>query len=150
MIKQVQKSHKCTLKEGWKGVDHLQHSSNYSNMSVRENTTKILFAIHDVLIFEALIGCLSMMNQSFFVSRTLLSWVRCPLFFSPLCLLSLFSLALLFSPSLQSRYSVGDRGVRLYGALPVRPNPEEKRLPSSGVRPDAPYLHLPLQLWSKP
>ncbi|ROK31130.1 hypothetical protein DPX16_4081 [Anabarilius grahami] len=33
-----------------------------------------------------------------------------------------------------SRYSVGDRGVRLYGALPVRPNPEEKRLPSSGCK----------------
>ncbi|XP_051752146.1 TOX high mobility group box family member 2 isoform X6 [Ctenopharyngodon idella] len=40
----------------------------------------------------------------------------------------------------KSRYSVGDRGVRLYGALPVRPNPEEKRLPSSGFDGDNMYM----------
>ncbi|XP_016091735.1 TOX high mobility group box family member 2-like [Sinocyclocheilus grahami] len=41
---------------------------------------------------------------------------------------------------LASRYGVGDRGVRLYGALPVRPNPEEKRLPSSGFDGDNMYM----------
>ncbi|KAF4112641.1 hypothetical protein G5714_007436 [Onychostoma macrolepis] len=40
----------------------------------------------------------------------------------------------------KSRYGVGDRGVRLYGALPVRPNPEEKRLPSSGFDGDNMYM----------
>ncbi|XP_067314849.1 TOX high mobility group box family member 2 isoform X6 [Pseudorasbora parva] len=40
----------------------------------------------------------------------------------------------------KSRYSVGDRGVRLYGALPGRPNPEEKRLPSSGFDGDNMYM----------
>ncbi|KAI4894189.1 hypothetical protein NFI96_000432 [Prochilodus magdalenae] len=33
----------------------------------------------------------------------------------------------------QNRYSVGDRA-RLYSGLPVRPNPDGKRLPSSGVK----------------
>ncbi|KAG1963371.1 TOX high mobility group box family [Pimephales promelas] len=40
----------------------------------------------------------------------------------------------------KSRFSVGDRGVRLYGALPVRHNPEEKRLPSSGFDGDNMYM----------
>lgn len=34
----------------------------------------------------------------------------------------------------QSRYGAADRGVRLYSSLPMRPNPDGKRLPSTGVR----------------
>ncbi|XP_052456368.1 thymocyte selection-associated high mobility group box protein TOX isoform X4 [Carassius gibelio] len=40
----------------------------------------------------------------------------------------------------KSRYGVGDRGVRLYSALPLRHNPEEKRLPSSGFDGDNMYM----------
>ncbi|TNN45821.1 hypothetical protein EYF80_043976 [Liparis tanakae] len=31
-----------------------------------------------------------------------------------------------------SRYGAADRGVRLYSSLPMRPNPDGKRLPSTG------------------
>ncbi|GLD74627.1 TOX high mobility group box family member 2-like isoform X1 [Lates japonicus] len=31
-----------------------------------------------------------------------------------------------------SRYAAADRGVRLYSSLPMRPNPDGKRLPSTG------------------
>ncbi|XP_065128492.1 TOX high mobility group box family member 2 isoform X1 [Paramisgurnus dabryanus] len=40
----------------------------------------------------------------------------------------------------KNRYSVGDRGVRLYSALPVRPDPEGKRLPSVGFDGDNMYM----------
>ncbi|AWP02520.1 putative TOX high mobility group box family member 2 [Scophthalmus maximus] len=33
-----------------------------------------------------------------------------------------------------SRYAAADRGVRLYSSLPMRPNPDGKRLPSTGLR----------------
>ncbi|XP_055069660.1 TOX high mobility group box family member 2 isoform X5 [Misgurnus anguillicaudatus] len=40
----------------------------------------------------------------------------------------------------KNRYSVGDRGVRLYSALPVRPDPEGKRLPSVGFDGENMYM----------
>ncbi|XP_042563785.1 TOX high mobility group box family member 2 isoform X5 [Clupea harengus] len=41
----------------------------------------------------------------------------------------------------KSRYGVGDRGVRLYGGLPVRPNPDGKRLPSTGFDGENMYMN---------
>ncbi|XP_076123503.1 TOX high mobility group box family member 2 isoform X5 [Alosa pseudoharengus] len=41
----------------------------------------------------------------------------------------------------KSRYGAGDRGVRLYGGLPVRPNPDGKRLPSAGFDGDNMYMN---------
>ncbi|XP_028855277.1 TOX high mobility group box family member 2 isoform X5 [Denticeps clupeoides] len=41
----------------------------------------------------------------------------------------------------KSRYGAGDRGVRLYGGLPVRPNPDGKRLPSTGFDGDNMYMN---------
>ncbi|XP_061689346.1 TOX high mobility group box family member 2 isoform X3 [Syngnathoides biaculeatus] len=40
--------------------------------------------------------------------------------------------ALDYYHSNKSRYASADRGVRLYSSLPMRPNPDGKRLPSSG------------------
>lgn len=62
------------------------------------------------------------------------------------------------SPSLlllQSRYVAADRGVRLYSSLPMRPNPDGKRLPSTGVRlisssllfPPHPYTPTPTYIY---
>ncbi|XP_061147952.1 TOX high mobility group box family member 2 isoform X4 [Syngnathus typhle] len=41
----------------------------------------------------------------------------------------------------KSRYSGADRGVRLYSSLPMRPNPDAKRLPSSGFDGDNMYMN---------
>ncbi|XP_067101631.1 TOX high mobility group box family member 2-like [Osmerus mordax] len=41
----------------------------------------------------------------------------------------------------QSRYSAADRGVRLYSSLPMRPNPDGKRLPSAGFDGDNMYMN---------
>ncbi|XP_063071220.1 TOX high mobility group box family member 2 isoform X3 [Engraulis encrasicolus] len=41
----------------------------------------------------------------------------------------------------KSRYVAGDRGVRLYGGLPVRPNPDGKRLPSAGFDAETMYMN---------
>lgn len=57
----------------------------------------------------------------------------------------------LFLP-LQARYGTADRGVRLYSSLPMRPNPDGKRLPSTGVRlvshslPSSPMPPPPINL----
>ncbi|TMS19020.1 hypothetical protein E3U43_003341, partial [Larimichthys crocea] len=40
-----------------------------------------------------------------------------------------------------SRYSAADRGVRLYSSLPMRPNPDGKRLPSTGFDGDNMYMN---------
>ncbi|XP_061689347.1 TOX high mobility group box family member 2 isoform X4 [Syngnathoides biaculeatus] len=40
-----------------------------------------------------------------------------------------------------SRYASADRGVRLYSSLPMRPNPDGKRLPSSGFDGDNMYMN---------
>uniref|UniRef100_A0A8C5I123 HMG box domain-containing protein n=1 Tax=Gouania willdenowi TaxID=441366 RepID=A0A8C5I123_GOUWI len=41
----------------------------------------------------------------------------------------------------KSRYGVADRGVRLYSSLPMRPNPDGKRLPSTGFDGDNMYMN---------
>ncbi|XP_061795538.2 TOX high mobility group box family member 2 isoform X2 [Nerophis lumbriciformis] len=41
----------------------------------------------------------------------------------------------------KSRYAVTDRGVRLYSSLPMRPNPDGKRLPSTGFDGDNMYMN---------
>ncbi|XP_062315923.1 LOW QUALITY PROTEIN: TOX high mobility group box family member 2-like [Osmerus eperlanus] len=41
----------------------------------------------------------------------------------------------------KSRYSAADRGVRLYSSLPMRPNPDGKRLPSAGFDGDNMYMN---------
>ncbi|XP_055364902.1 TOX high mobility group box family member 2 isoform X7 [Betta splendens] len=40
-----------------------------------------------------------------------------------------------------SRYAGADRGVRLYSSLPMRPNPDGKRLPSTGFDGDNMYMN---------
>lgn len=72
--------------------------------------------------------------------------------FIKMCIFSLpfkkkkYWMSFCFSPPLQSRYGAPDRGVRLYSSLPMRPNPDGKRLPSTGVRlisPSLPSTHTP-------
>ncbi|CAL8355026.1 unnamed protein product, partial [Gadus morhua 'NCC'] len=41
----------------------------------------------------------------------------------------------------KSRYGPADRGVRLYSSLPMRPNPDGKRLPSTGFEGDNMYMN---------
>ncbi|XP_011612347.1 TOX high mobility group box family member 2 isoform X4 [Takifugu rubripes] len=41
----------------------------------------------------------------------------------------------------KSRYGAVDRGVRLYSSLPMRPNPDGKRLPSTGFDGDNMYMN---------
>ncbi|KAG7495255.1 hypothetical protein JOB18_046654 [Solea senegalensis] len=41
----------------------------------------------------------------------------------------------------KSRYGAADRGVRLYSSLPMRPNPDGKRLPSTGFDGDNMYMN---------
>ncbi|KAK1900877.1 FACT complex subunit SPT16, partial [Dissostichus eleginoides] len=43
--------------------------------------------------------------------------------------------------TLQNRYTAADRGVRLYSSLPMRPNPDGKRLPSTGFDGDNMYMN---------
>ncbi|XP_031157651.1 TOX high mobility group box family member 2 isoform X6 [Sander lucioperca] len=43
--------------------------------------------------------------------------------------------------SAESRYAAADRGVRLYSSLPMRPNPDGKRLPSTGFDGDNMYMN---------
>ncbi|XP_030634414.1 LOW QUALITY PROTEIN: TOX high mobility group box family member 2 [Chanos chanos] len=41
----------------------------------------------------------------------------------------------------KNRYTVGERGLRLYGGMPLRPNPDGKRLPSTGFDADNMYMN---------
>ncbi|XP_015258123.1 PREDICTED: thymocyte selection-associated high mobility group box protein TOX-like isoform X4 [Cyprinodon variegatus] len=41
----------------------------------------------------------------------------------------------------KNRYPAGDRGVRLYSSLPMRPNPDGKRLPSTGFDGENMYMN---------
>ncbi|KAM9860336.1 TOX high mobility group box family member 2 [Aulostomus maculatus] len=41
----------------------------------------------------------------------------------------------------KSRYGAADRGVRLYSSLPMRPNPDGKRLPSTGFDGENMYMN---------